>query len=95
MDDWKQRLPEYRSHKIVRAAAITAGPVNEGTDTAFVELRGGITAKMPSSVFARGTPQIGDYIVVYDDGYVSWSPKAAFEGGYSALADEPQPERAS
>ncbi len=37
--------------------------------------------------FARGEPALGDYFVEYEDGYVSWSPKAAFEAGYTRIAD--------
>lgn len=38
-----------------------------------------VKARMP-----KATAQIGDdgYKVVYDDGYVSWSPKETFEKGY-------------
>ena len=35
------------------------------------------------SVFARGRPNLGDYIVIYDDGYKSWSPAKTFEDGYA------------
>jgi hypothetical protein len=35
--------------------------------------------------FARGTPVLGDYFVRYDDGYISWSPAAAFESGYTKI----------
>lgn len=35
--------------------------------------------------FARGTPSVGDYYVVYEDGYTSWSPAKAFEDGYEKV----------
>jgi hypothetical protein len=36
---------------------------------------------VPSEVFLRGTPVRGDWIVVYSDGYTSWTTAAAF-GAY-------------
>ena len=30
-------------------------------------------------------PKVGGYFVVYDDGYKSWSPADAFEGGYTRI----------
>jgi len=30
-------------------------------------------------------PKVGGYYVVYDDGYKSFSPAAAFEGGYTRI----------
>lgn len=37
-------------------------------------------------LFARGLPQtLHFYLVQYDDGYTSWSPKDAFEQGYTLL----------
>ena len=34
---------------------------------------------------AEVKPEVGDYFVVYDGGYQSWSPKTVFEDGYSLL----------
>lgn len=34
---------------------------------------------------AKHKPQVGGYYVVYEDGYVSYSPAAAFESGYTIL----------
>lgn len=33
----------------------------------------------------KHNPQVGGYFVVYADGYQSWSPAQAFEGGYSRI----------
>jgi len=30
-------------------------------------------------------PEIGGYFVAYDDGYYSYSPASAFEGGYTRI----------
>ena len=37
--------------------------------------------------FRKHKPEAGGYYVVYEDGYKSYSPAAAFESGYSPLAD--------
>ena len=34
---------------------------------------------------SKHNPQVGGYYVVYDDGYKSWSPADAFEGGYTRV----------
>ncbi len=83
--EWSSLLPRYRSHKIVRAATIAGFEKKVGNDE-IVRLNLGAERapmiRLAPSVFARGWPVVGDYIVVYDDGYVSWSPKRAFEEGY-------------
>jgi len=33
-------------------------------------------------------PKVGGYLVVYSDGYMSWSPADAFEGGYTQVSQE-------
>jgi hypothetical protein len=39
--------------------------------------------------FGRGSPAVGDYLVRYEpEGYLSWSPKKAFEDGYTEITDE-------
>jgi hypothetical protein len=93
--EWSD-LPQYRSHKIVRAAPIVelrALP-SLGYFNVQLEIAPGETTTKPvdASVFVRGRPEPGDYLVAYADGYVSWSPKAAFEDGYRPVADEPEPE---
>lgn len=80
-------MQKYRSHKVVEAGQInayaTSGPHGPWADV------GAERFKLPSTVFARGTPQIGDYLVQYLDGngYLSWSPKAVFEAGYTEIGE--------
>lgn len=91
------RLPFYRSHKIVKAARIVGfelprvtidfNAVPEDTDPFPTSDLVRMTVELDASVFARGNPRIGDYLVIYDDGYASFSPAAAFEGGYSLLCE--------
>jgi hypothetical protein len=93
MNNLLEFLPEYRSHKVVRAAKIVK--MLEG-DRMLLDVRAGpnlwVHATPTPSLFSRYRPKPGDYYVVYEDGYVSISPKAAFEEGYSRA---PSPSGAS
>ncbi|WP_063919990.1 RyR domain-containing protein [Methylobacterium aquaticum] len=43
---------------------------------------------VPRDLARRGTPVPGDRLIIYRDGYVSWCPRAVFEGGeYRPIAD--------
>jgi hypothetical protein len=91
-------MRKFRSHKIVEAAEISgyqaidyargSRPVGDKSTVTVREADGSdFAVQVPENFFARGKPEIGDYFVRYDDGYVSWSPKKAFEGGYTAVED--------
>jgi hypothetical protein len=76
-------MPLWRSHKIVEAAPITS--ISRAPDPCWVEVSVSMNTlrfDVPPNFFARGLPSMGDYFVRYDDGYVSWSPKKAFDDGY-------------
>lgn len=80
-------LPQYQSHKRVWAAPIAepAMLTITGKGQPQVTVLVGDERKpidVPGDIFARGEPSPGDYLVVYPDGYKSWSPKGAFEEGY-------------
>jgi hypothetical protein len=77
-------LPLYRCHKIVRAAKITALRQNGNHDMPDLVLGdiGGIVTLLPDW-HAKHKPQVGGYLVQYDDGYTSFSPAKAFEEGYT------------
>jgi len=84
------QLAEWKSHKKVRAGRVLQQPeddpsVSEVTMT--VEDVNGAPCKVnvPRNFFSRGAPSRGDYIVIYDDGYKSWSPAKAFEEGYTRV----------
>lgn len=79
-------LAEYRSHKLIRAGKIIKWNIRE-PNTVIVEDYNGEECKieMPTNAFARGKPNLGDYIVIYSDGYRSWSPAKVFEEGYSRI----------
>ena len=78
-------LGEYQSIKRVLAGEITevveAGCyVREADGT-------GILRIYPENMTARYTPVVGDFWVVYEDGYQSISPRTAFLDGYVITND--------
>ncbi len=92
------KLKRWQSHKIVHAGKIVSitevigdavgdgkiGPTETNTELAIETADGAVESVIPEpKMFARYTPVVGDYYVVYDDGYASISPAKAFEEGYS------------
>ena len=77
------QLAEWKCHKVVNAGKIMFLSTNPRI-AVIVEDRDGEPCNviMPEGWSARGMPGIGDYIVVYENGYKSWSPAKAFEDGY-------------
>ena len=88
----KSSLPQWRSHKIVRAAQIRAIYPADHEAGWMVYLDGGDppwpAIYVKPEIFSRYTPQSGDYFVVYDDGYESVSPRKSFEEGYGLYYGE-------
>ena len=83
-------LPEYRSHKTVRAAKIKdIGELNPGnmTRNLALEVNGKTEVMMyvPEDIIKKHDPVAGWYIVLYKDGYASFSPAEAFEEGYTVI----------
>lgn len=75
-------MPRYQSHKRVWALQIAS---IEGRRLTFVE-KGFAPVDCPEDMFSRYKPKTGDYLVEYEgDGYRSFSPKEAFEGGYTRI----------
>lgn len=89
------QLPEFQCHKRVRAAKILE--IGHDGESPFLNLEGepqqvGETLQFPSfgvtqAWLERFKPEVGGYYVVYEDGYASFSPAAAFEGGYTRVAE--------
>jgi hypothetical protein len=84
-------LPKWKCHKEVKADRIVkitpgwhAAPTHAEYGDRWV-LACGLEVLATRDLTARGTPQVGDYFVQYDDGYQSWSPAKAFEEGYTRL----------
>lgn len=77
-------MKRYQCHKVVKAAKITAVE-RELMRRAKVTCDDGETYDLTGD--NAGRPQEKDlgYLVLYDDGYLSWSPTKAFEEGYTEI----------
>jgi hypothetical protein len=82
-------LQRYKSHKLVDAGKIQAIHYRGVGDDSVIEWvqAGGRQYPVPENFGARGKPVLNDYLVRYEDGYVSWSPAAAFESGYTLVEE--------
>jgi hypothetical protein len=94
-----REMPRYKCHKEVWALKIKEVPPAEtiealrryshitGSKTVLVRFEdaGYAATTLPIEMFARYIPVKGDYYVVYDDGYKSFSPAKAFEEGYTRI----------
>jgi len=96
MENAAMEMPKYRSHKEVWALKIKeivfdsdlAKGVNRETDgsaTITPEEKGYALFKVDQAYVTKHRPKVGGYYVVYKDGYESWSPADAFEGGYTKI----------
>ena len=80
-------MKKYVSHKVVEAAKIhEANEVNGATSGGYRLVVGDKkeVVMVPANFYARGGPFEDDlgYLVVYADGYKSWTPSKPFEEGY-------------
>lgn len=86
------KLPAYKSHKIVHAAKITSiGELDGELADLVLELPDGsaVTHSVSNDYMTKHDPLVGGYLVIYEDGYESWSPAPQFEAGYTIC--EPTP----
>jgi hypothetical protein len=78
-------LPEWKCHKVVRAAQIVT---QQGWDL-WLRVKDDPNAPTlkiqmdPREMAQKPYPSPGWYLVVYEDGYVSFSPPEAFQNGYT------------
>ena len=90
-------MGKFKSHKVVSAARISEqhgfAIDHEGSGMQvtlqhpeFDDMT--LPYVIADSMMVRYTPQVGDYVVLYDGDYVSVSPKEAFESGYRLICDE-------
>lgn len=85
-------LPQFRCHKVVQAARIAAIQVfATHVDLVLVadDGRDRFVRQVSHLWGSKHEPQIGGYLVRYEDGYESYSPPKAFEEGYTKLQHEP------
>lgn len=82
-------LPRYRCHKEVSALRIKhVIETPSGFELHFEGDRFVPAFVSRNWVVSKEKPEnlVGGYYVVYDDGYQSWSPAAAFGAGYTLLS---------
>lgn len=81
-------MPRYQSHKRVWALRIVAIEVHEdGSATIAPKERGYAPFRTRSGWAERfgGSEEDLGVFVQYEDGFTSWSPTAAFDGGYTRV----------
>ena len=83
-------MPRYRCHKEVWALkikeVIRRRPDGTGPPPAIVPADEGYgMVWVTDEYIQKHNPQPGGYFVVYEDGYRSFSPAAAFEKGYARI----------
>lgn len=91
-------MPKYKCHKVVHALKIAEIELDadEAKEEGNRETDGSARITPADAGFApfkvdaeyvrKHNPQIDGYYVVYEDGYKSWSPREAFEKGYTKIS---------
>lgn len=82
-----REMPKYRCHKEVWALKI-ASIIAAGTATPARIVpadKGYGEIQLSDEYMDKHKPEAGGYYVVYADGYKSYSPADAFEGGYTLI----------
>lgn len=86
------QLPLYKCHKRVRAVKIHSVERDESESYRWILFPDDPSIPMfevPEQWVLRHTPIEGGYLVVYEDGYLSYSPAWAFENGYTRETTAP------
>lgn len=86
----REVMAEYQCFKVVQAAEIKSVEKMDGQpELSLIIGIPGTDIDLPyiasQTLTARYTPIAGDYIVLYENDYVSISPKQVFEEGYSKI----------
>jgi len=91
MNGPQAEMPRYKCHKEVHALQILGISPSEpdGSVDLYFEEKQFAPIRVSKEWIAKHLPEDGvltrGYYVVYDDGYVSWSPEKAFQDGYTKL----------
>lgn len=80
-------LPEFISHKIVKAGKIWGIFNNSEKKTATLALEGQESVEVDHEYLEKHQPVPRAYYVLYRDGYESCCPEEAFEEGYSQMSE--------
>lgn len=81
-------MKRYQCHKVVMAGQINSivkHPMMEGAVCCSVDIgfTDGTSFRTNGKFIERHKPELGGYVVRYNDDYVSYSPQEAFESGYT------------
>lgn len=84
------KLDTYRCHKAVRAARILSIDRCTDQDRHLLMLEGQPELSfMPPTEWSQSRLKVKGkdlgYLVIYEDGYMGWSPAAVFEAGYTKI----------
>lgn len=85
--DKLDKMPQWKCHKLVRAAKIQEIVIR--VPVAEIVLFTGDTVTVGHDWIERHKPEVGGYLIKYEDDYVSYSPTKAFEDGYTRYYGEP------
>jgi len=83
-------MPVYECHKKVHALEVASvGNYKHnpelGSLVRTIIFTDGTSRDLRDDIFKRYIPERGDFYVVYEDGYESFSPRKAFLDGYKAI----------
>ena len=81
----QKALPRWRSHKVVEGFKIAKILRMFLNRSKLVSEDGQSWVSVDDRYLAKHSPLCGGYFVRYEDGYESFSPAAAFEGGYTSV----------
>ena len=85
-----REMPKYQCHKKVWALKIKSVEIRPADGHVIHPEDAGYAPFEVSDEYMREhKPEAGGYYVVYEDGYKSYSPSAAFESGYSLIPPAP------
>ncbi len=96
MDTCEREMPKYVCQKEVHALKIKSivfdsdlarqeNRETTGRATITPEEEGYAPFEVSAEYVHKHSPKAGGYFVVYEDGYLSWSPAEVFEKGYTAI----------
>ena len=80
-------MPRYRCHKTVWALEIREiiSPTQDGGAMIIPREQGYAPFPVDADYMDKHRPTVGGFYVVYADGYKSFSPKEAFQDGYTRI----------
>ncbi len=84
----EKEMPRYKCYKIVHALKLVGATVQPDGSVIIQPADESYASFLADAEFGerfKGTDEDAGYYVVYEDGYVSWSPTKAFEEGYTEL----------